>query len=263
HEGRVRPDDLASAINEKTCLASIMAANNETGVIQPVSKLAEICRSLNVLFHTDATQAAGKIPLDVEAMGVDMLTLSGHKLYGPKGAGALYIRKGVELTPLIHGGSQEHSLRAGTENLTGITGLGKAAELAVQRLPDMDMVRILRDRLERGIKEVFPESRLNGHEHERLPNTLNMYLPGFRGESLVMAMDQKGIAFSSGSACRSGSPKPSHALLAMGLSEEEAHCSVRLSAGIHNTADEIDRTVMLFKEVVQETGSAVRFAPCR
>jgi cysteine desulfurase NifS len=263
HEGKVRPDDLASAINEKTCLISIMTANNETGVIQPVSELAEICRSRQVPFHTDATQAAGKIPLDVESLGVDMLTLSGHKLYGPKGTGALFVRKGIIIDPLIHGGRQENSLRAGTENIAGIAGLGKAAELAIQRLPDMDGVRMLRDRLERGIGDVFPEARLNGHKHERLPNTLNMCLPGLRGESLVMAMDQKGVAFSSGSACRSGSPKPSHALLAMGLSEEEAHCSVRLSAGIHNRVDEIDRTILMFKAVMQDAGSTVRFAPCR
>lgn len=261
--GRVNSADLVSAINKRTCLVSIMLANNETGAIQPVPELARICKEHGVPFHTDATQAIGKIPVDVEALGVDMLTLSGHKLHGPKGVGALYMRKGIEIDPLIHGGRQEGSMRAGTENAAGITGLGKAAELAVKRLPEMDRVRRLRDRLERGIREFLPEARINGHARERLPNTLNMCLPGLRGESLVMAMDHKGVAFSSGSACRSGSPKPSHALLAMGLSEEEAHCSIRLSLGLENTSHEIDRTVALFKEVTRDAGSTVRFVPCR
>ncbi len=262
-KGRVDPDDLAGAINEDTCLVSIMLANNETGIIQPVSKLAGICKDYGIPFHTDATQAIGKLLVDVEALGVDMLTLSGHKLHGPKGVGALYIRKGMEIDPLIHGGKQEGSLRAGTENITGIVGLGKAAGLAVQRIPDMDKVLKLRDRLERGIMEIFPEGKINGHEKDRLPNTLNICLPGLRGESLVMAMDQKGIAFSSGSACRAGSPKPSHALLAMGLDEDEAHCSIRLSLGLQNTIEEIDRTIRLLKEVTQDSGSTVRFVPCR
>lgn len=240
-----------------------MTANNETGSIQPVRELAAICRNMGVPFHTDATQAIGKIPVDVEALGVDMLTFSGHKLNGPKGVGAVYIRKGIEIDPLIHGGKQEGSMRAGTENIIGIAGLGKAAELAAERLPDMERVRMLRDRLEKGIRDFFPEASLNGHEVERLPNTLNMCLPGFRGESLVMAMDQRGIAFSSGSACRSGSPKPSHALLAMGLTEEEAHCSIRLSLGLENTEEDIDRTVSALKEVMSNTGSTVRFVPCR
>jgi len=261
--GIVNPDDLSSAINEKTCLISIMTANNETGSIQPVSKLAHIARQKGVLFHTDATQAVGKIPLDIDELGIDILTMSGHKFYGPKGVGALYIRKGVEIDSLIHGGKQEGELRAGTENVIGIVGLGKAAELAVQRLPGLDRVRSLRDRLEKGMRKLFPDAFLNGHEEERLPNTLNMCLPGLRGESLVMAMDRKSVSLSSGSACRSGSPKPSHALLAMRLSEEEAHCSIRLSLGLKNTIEEIDRTVSLFEEVVRDTNSTVRFVPCR
>ncbi|GBD97400.1 MAG TPA: aminotransferase class V-fold PLP-dependent enzyme [Nitrospirae bacterium] len=261
--GTLNPGELESAINGKTCLVSIMLANNETGSLQPVAEMARICRQRGVLFHTDATQAAGKIPLDVGELGVDLLTLSGHKLYGPKGVGALYVRKGVRLEPLIHGGKQEGSLRAGTENSIGIAGLGKAAELAIQRLPEMKRIRALRDKLEKGIRELFPEAGLNGKESERLPNTLNICLPGLRGESIVMAMDQKGIALSSGSACRSGSPKPSHALLAMGLSEEEAHCSIRLSLGLQNTEEEIERTVSIFKQVIKEAGSTVRFVPCR
>jgi cysteine sulfinate desulfinase/cysteine desulfurase-like protein len=189
--------------------------------------------------------------------------MSGHKLYGPKGVGALYMKKGVILDRLIHGGNQENGLRAGTENVMGIAGLGKAAELALRRLPEMDRVRQLRNRLEKGLLEVMKGSKLNGHKMKRLPNTLNIYLPGLRGESMVLAMDQRGVAYSSGSACRSGSPKPSQALLAMGLTEEEAHCSVRLSLGICNTTEEIDRTINIFYAVTKEMSSSVRFMPCR
>ncbi|GMR03356.1 MAG: cysteine desulfurase NifS [Thermodesulfovibrionia bacterium] len=261
--GRVSPEDLASSISEKTCLISVMTANNETGVIQPVAELADIAGRCGVLFHTDATQAVGKIPLDVESLGVDMLTMSGHKVYGPKGVGALFIRRDVVLEPVIHGGGQEGGLRAGTENVIGIVGLGKAAEMAVQHLPDMDRVRFLRDRLEKGIREIFPEAELNGHRDDRLPNTLNMCLPGLRGESLVLALDQRGVSISSGSACGSGLPKPSHALLAMGLSEEEAHCSIRLSLGFGSTTEGIDCAISLFKEVIRDAGSTARFVPCR
>lgn len=261
--GMVRPGDLLSAITENTCLVSVMTANNETGTIQPVSELADICRQRGVPFHTDATQAVGKIPVDVNELGVDLLTLSGHKINGPKGIGALYIRKGAALVPLVHGGKQEDGLRAGTENVSGIAGLGKAAELAAQRLPEMKRVAMLRDRLEQGIREIAPEATLNGSAHTRLPNTLNMSLPGVRGESLVIAMDRQGVSFSSGSACRSGSPRPSHALLAMGLSDEEAHCAVRLSLGILTTKEEIDRTISLLNNVLKNAGTSVRFVPCR
>jgi cysteine desulfurase NifS len=261
--GAVSPAELESEINEYTCLVSIMLANNETGVIQPVSDIARICRHHGVLLHTDATQAVGKIPVDVEELGVDMLTLSAHKLNGPKGVGALYVRKGVYLDPLIHGGKQEGSLRAGTENIAGIAGLGRASELAMKRLPQMKTVLELRNRLEKGIMDLIPEAKLNGSSKERLPNTLNMCLPGIRGESLVMAMDQKGISFSSGSACRSGTPQPSHALLAMGLSEEDAHCSIRISLGRHNNLEEIAYTISMLREIIKSAGSSVRFVTCR
>jgi cysteine sulfinate desulfinase/cysteine desulfurase-like protein len=261
--GIVQPDDLLSAISKETFLVSIMTANNETGSVQPIAQLAHICRHHGITFHTDATQAVGKVSVDVEELGVDLLTLSAHKINGPKGIGALYMRKGIALAPLIHGGKQEDGLRAGTENVAGIVGIGKAADLAVQRLPEMKRITKLRDRLERGILEIVPEARLNGNSNKRLPNTLNMSLPGMRGESIVIAMDQQGVSFSSGSACRSGSPKPSHALLAMGLSVEEAHCAIRLSLGIFNTEDEIDRALSLFRKVLQNAGSAVRFVPCR
>lgn len=262
--GRIRPADLEKAITEKTLLVSIMTANNETGSIQPIAELARIAHERNVLFHTDAVQAAGKIPIDVDALDVDFLTMSGHKLYGPKGIGALYVRKGIELEPLIHGGKQEGGMRAGTENTVGIVGCGKAAELAEERLSDMNRrVRDLRDRLQAGILAFLPDTRLNGHPEHRLPNTLNVSLPGIRGESMVLALDPKGISFSSGSACRSGSPKPSHALLAMGLPEEQAHCALRFSLGIHTTEEQIDRTLRLIREAIDESMNTVQFVPCR
>ena len=261
--GRVSPSDLKDAITPETSLISIMMANNETGSIQPIAELAAIAKENGVLFHTDAIQAIAKIPVDVEVLGVDLLTISGHKIYGPKGVGALFIRKGVELHPLIHGGSQESGRRAGTENLINIIGLGKTAELAAQYLPQMEKVRILRNRLENGIKKLVPEAILNGHKTERLRNTLNMTLPGIRGESLVLALDQKGISISSGSACRSGSSEPSHALLAMSLSEDDAHCAIRFSLGLRNTEEQIDFTLSILEEIIKDKKSGIRFVPCR
>ena len=262
-EGRVDPDDLKAVITDKTCLVSVMLANNETGSIQPVVKLANIARERGVLFHTDGVQAVGKIPIDVEELGVDLLTMSGHKFHGPKGVGALYVRKGVILDALVSGGHQEKGLRAGTENVPGIVGFGKAAELALDHLPQMSRLQELRDRLERYIQGLSSGTKLNGHRDQRLPNTLNLTLPGIRGESLVLALDQKGVAISSGSACRAGYPEPSHALMAMGLSEEEAHCAVRFSLGIGNTMDEIDRTVSLVDGIIRESKDIIRFVACR
>jgi cysteine desulfurase NifS len=261
--GMVDPQDLLNSITPKTCLASIMMANNEIGTIQPIAELAAIARERDVLFHTDAVQAAGRIPLDVEALGIDFLSLSAHKLYGPKGAGILYMRNETGPKPLIHGGKQERGIRAGTENVAAIAGFGKAAELAIKALPSMQRVEKMRDNLQMKISEFIPEARLNGDPMRRLPNTLNMTLPGLRGESLVLVLDQKGISLSSGSACRSGSPIPSHVLLAIGLSEEEAHCTVRLSLGPENTFEEINRTAVLFEEVVNGARNSVRFVPCR
>jgi cysteine sulfinate desulfinase/cysteine desulfurase-like protein len=262
--GRVRPEDLEKAMTGDTFLVSIMTANNETGSLQPIADLVRMTHPRGVLFHTDAVQAVGKIPVDVEALRVDFLTLSGHKFHGPKGVGALYIRKGIELEPLVHGGEQEGGLRAGTENTVGIAGVGKAAELAEERLIDMNRrVRILRDRLWAGIRRLLPAAKLNGHPEYRLPNTLNVSLPGIRGEAMVLALDQKGVDLSSGSACRAGSPKPSHALLNMGLTEEEAHCALRLSLGIGNTEAQIDKTLERMEEVIRESMMTVRFVPCR
>jgi len=262
--GRVHPEDLKCAITDRTCLVTIMAANNETGSLQPTAQLARIAHERGVLFHTDAVQAVGKIPIDVVELGVDFLTASAHKLHGPKGVGALYVRKGVDLQPLIHGGGQEGGMRAGTENTAGIAGFGKAAELADGNLHEMNRrIRSLRDRLWEGISRIVPEAQLNGHPEQRLPNTLNVSLPGIRGESLVLSLDQKGISLSSGSACRSGSPKPSHALLAMGLSEEQAHCALRFSLGTGNSMEQIDRTLDAIDKVIRQAAATVRFMPCR
>ncbi|MFZ5584573.1 MAG: aminotransferase class V-fold PLP-dependent enzyme [Thermodesulfobacteriota bacterium] len=262
--GRVRPADLEAALDRPTALVSVMTANNETGALQPIAELAGLAHRAGALFHTDAVQAVGKIPLAVEELGVDLLSLSGHKLHGPKGVGALCISRGIDLTPLVHGGGQEGGRRAGTENTAAIVGLGKAAELAARHLEDMGgEVARLRDELWRGIRRLVPEARLNGPLLERLPNTLNVSLPGIRGESLVLAMDHKGVALSSGSACRAGSPEPSHALLAMGLTAEQAHCALRFSLGRGNTRQEIERTLAALRQVIEETGNLVRFVPCR
>ena len=262
-EGRVDASDLQNAITDSTCLVSVMLANNETGSIQPVAELARLARERGVLFHTDAVQAVGKVAIDIEELGVDMLTLSGHKFRGPKGIGALYVRKGVDLAPLVNGGHQEKGLRAGTENVVGIAGLGAAAERAIDRFPEIDRLRELRDCLEMSILRLVPGARLNGHREHRLPNTLNMTLPGIRGESLVLALDQKGIAISSGSACHAGLPEPSGALTAMGLSHEEAHCAVRFSLGLGNTMEDIDHTVSAIDQVTRDAKDVIRFVSCR
>ncbi len=261
--GRVDPKALAGAISQATCLVSIILANNETGTIQPIGELARTARANGALFHTDAVQAIGRIPVDVEDLGVDMLTLSSHKVHGPKGVGALYVRKGIRLESLIHGGGHEGGLRSGTVNTRGIAGFGKAMELVPGLLARMDSVRKLRDRLDEGIAGLVEGYRLNGHRENRLPNTLNVTLPGFRGESIVLEMDKRGICLSSGSACHSGSPEPSHALLAMGLTSEEAHCALRFSLGYTTTENEIDRTIRLLGEVVEHSRNIVRFVSCK
>jgi cysteine desulfurase NifS len=262
--GRVDPDDVRLAITEDTLLVSIMTANNETGTIQPIPELAAAARGKGVLFHTDAVQAAGRIGLTVDSTGVDFLTLSAHKFHGPKGAGALYVRSSETLEPLIHGGGHENGLRAGTENTIGIVGLGKAAELAEKRLPEMDgRIRALRDALQEGIMALVPEACINGHPEHRLPNTLNISLPGIRGESMVIALDARGVSVSSGSACRSGNPAPSHALTAMGLTEEQAHCALRFSLGKENTAEHIKQVLRDMDHVIRESLHLVRFVSCR
>ncbi len=262
-DGMINPEDLKAAITERTILVSIMMANNEVGTIQPIKELCKIAQDRDVLFHTDAVQAAGKIPIDVRDLNVDLLTLSAHKFHGPKGVGALYVKKGLELEALIHGGKQENHLRAGTENVAGIVGMGKAAELAVLDARDTNKMSKLRDYLQQQIKKMIPSTKLNGHRKNRIPNTLNLTLPEVRGESLVMALDQHGIALSSGSACKSGSPDPTHVLLAMGRSEEEAHCSVRFSLSHQTTDKDIKDTLRALKVVLDDMETTVRFLPCK
>ncbi len=261
--GVVTAKDLRSAITDETILVSIMMANNEVGTILPIKELAAVAHEKNILFHTDAVQAIAKIKVDIEDLGVDLLSLSAHKFYGPKGVGALYVRKGVALEPVVHGGGQESGMRAGTHNVPAIVGLGKAAELAQREVLKSESVQELRDKLEKGIRRLIPKARLNGHPEERLPNTLNLTLPGLRGESLVIALDQHGIALSSGSACKSGSPEPTHVLLAMGKSEEDAHCSVRLSLSHFTTEEEIDRALHALSQVLEQMETTIRFLPCK
>jgi cysteine desulfurase NifS len=260
--GRPSTEKLKNAITDRTILISIMMANNEIGTILPIKELCAVAHERGVLFHTDAVQAIGKINVDIQELDVDMLSISGHKIHAPKGIGALYVRKGVSLESLIHGGKQEGGLRAGTENVPAIAGLGKAAELAACHLVGYEKVEGLRDRLEKGIKKLIPNAKLNGHTQNRLPNTLNLTLPGLRGESIVIALDQHGIALSSGSACKSGSPEPTHVLIAIGRSEQDAHCSVRFSLSRYTTEKEIDRTVSVLARVLEEKNT-VRLIPCK
>jgi cysteine sulfinate desulfinase/cysteine desulfurase-like protein len=261
--GVVSPAGLRKAITDRTILVSIMMANNEVGTIQPIQELCSVSHERGVLFHTDAVQAAGKIPINVRELDVDLLTLSGHKFHGPKGVGVLYVKKGVELAPLIHGGKQEAGLRAGTENVPAIIGMGKAAELALDAVGDTGQMARLRDRLEHGVRRLVPGSVVNGHPTLRLPNTSNLTLPELRGESLVVALDQHGIALSSGSACKSGSPEPTHVLIAMGKSPEDVHCSVRFSLSRETTEEDIDETVAALEKVLEELETTVRFLPCK
>jgi cysteine desulfurase NifS len=260
--GWLDPERLRDAVTEGTSLVSIMMANNEVGTILPIKELCAITHERGVLFHTDAVQAVGKIKVDVQELDVDVLSISGHKFHGPKGIGALYVKKGIELEPLIHGGKQESGIRAGTENLPAIVGLGKAAELATYAPQDSDRIRALRDKLDEGIKNLMPDTKLNGHPEIRLPNTLNLTLPGLRGESIVIALDQHGVSLSSGSACKSGSPEPTYVLIAMGRTEQEAHCSVRFSLSRYTTEEDINDTVSALAQVLEEKNT-VRLMPCK
>ena len=262
-QGLVDPRQLEQAMTDDTILVSIMTANNEVGTIQPVQELCAITHQRGAVFHTDAVQAAGKIDIDVETLEADLLSLSAHKFHGPKGIGALFVRKGLQPEALIHGGKQESGLRAGTENVAAIVGMGKAAEIARQRGRDSDAMRRLRDDLEAKVKELVPGARLNGHRTKRLPNTLNLTLPGVRGESLVVALDQHGVSLSSGSACKAGSPDPTHVLLAMGKSAEQAHCAVRFSLSHMTTRQDVEQTINALGQVLTEMETTVRFLPCK
>jgi len=261
--GMVDPDDARKALTPDTVLISVMLANNETGTIEPISELARVAHEAGILMHTDAVQAFGKVPVNVADLGVDMLSVSAHKIHGPKGVGALYMAKGVEVESLVHGGGQELGIRSGTENVLGIAGFGRAGELMSGWLSKRERVRALRDSLESALRGLVPDMKVNGHPTERLPNTLSAVLPGLRGESLVLSLDRYGVRVSSGSACKSGSPNPSHVLLAIGLSEEEAHCSLRISLGTGSTVDDIERTVFALGEVIRSSRNIIRFVPCR
>lgn len=250
-QGRVTPEQVAQAITDETCLVTIMYANNEIGTIQPIAEIGKLCRERKVTFHTDAVQAAGHLAIDVGAEHIDMLSLSGHKFHGPKGVGALYVRKGVTLSPLIEGGAQERRKRAGTENVAGIVGLAAALKEACDHLADnASKVAALRDKLIAGL-EGIPHGALNGSREDRLPGNVSFCFEGIEGESLLLLLDDKGICASSGSACTSGSLDPSHVLLAIGRPHEVAHGSLRLSLCEENTEEEVDAMIQEIPQVVE------------
>jgi cysteine desulfurase len=254
--GVVDPQDVESALRPETVLISVMHANNELGTIQPLEEIGRIARERDIYFHTDAVQTVGKVPVDVDKLGVDLLALSAHKLYGPKGVGALYVRRGTILRPLMHGGHHERDRRPGTENVAGIVGLGAAAELALAHLPEeADRVAALRDRLEAGTLKRVPRVAVNGDRARRLPTTTNLAFDYIEGEGFVIAMDLRGIACSTGAACSSGSLEPSHVLSAIGLKPEQARASIRFSLGRFNTAEDIDATLEILPAVVEQLRS--------
>ncbi len=252
HEnGIVRPEEVAAAIREDTCLVSVMYANNEIGTVQPIAEIGAICREKGVVFHTDAVQAVGHIPVDVRRDNIDMLSLSGHKFHGPKGVGVLVCRRGIPLTPLIEGGAQERGKRAGTENVPAVCGMAAAlAESCEKREENARRLAVLRDRLIAGLTAI-PHSALNGDAVSRLPGNVNVCFEGIEGESLLLLLDDKGVCASSGSACTSGSLDPSHVLLAIGRPHEVAHGSLRLTLSEENTAGEVETIIAAVTEVVQ------------
>lgn len=255
-DGVIKLEELEAAIRPDTILISVMAANNEIGTIQPLKEIGEIAHRHGVLFHTDAVQAFAHIPIDVDEMQIDMLSASGHKIHGPKGIGMLYIRKGVKILSFIHGGAQERRRRAGTHNVTGIVGMGKAIEIAAQTMEETAVsVSKMRDYLIEQVLEKIPYARLNGHKTNRLPNNANFCFRFIEGEGMLILLDQAGICASSGSACTSGSLDPSHVLLAIGLPHEVAHGSLRLTLSEETTKEEIDYTVDKLAEIIQRLRS--------
>lgn len=251
-EGLVRLEDLKNAITDKTILVTIMFANNEIGTIEPIKEIGELCREKKIYFHTDAVQAVGNIPVDVKEMNIDMLSLAGHKIYGPKGIGVLYIKKGIKIDNLIHGGAQERNRRAGTENIASIVGLGKAIELATTNLEEhMERLTALREKLIEGLLEI-PYTKLNGPKGDkRLPGNVNVCFRFIEGESILLSLDFKGVCASSGSACTSGSLDPSHVLLAIGLPHEIAHGSLRLSMGDGSTEEDVDYVLEVVPPIIE------------
>jgi len=252
-EGVVDVDAFEQAFRDDTRLASIMFANNVVGTVQPVAELARIAHEKGAVFHTDAVQAVGSLPIDVTELGVDMLSLSGHKLYGPKGVGALYVKRGTRLQPVLHGGGHERRLRSGTENVPGIVGLGEAITLAAEGLPEVrPRLEALRDRLGQGVAELIPEVTYLGHPTRRLPGNVAFSVRYVEGESMLLQLDVHGFMVSSGSACASGSLEPSHVVLALGLGAEDAHGSMRVSLGKENTEEEVDAFLEAFPPIVDK-----------
>ena len=249
--GLVDPDDVRKVITDKTILISAMHASNEVGTIEPISEMGKIAKEAGVYFHTDAVQTVGHIPVNVDKLKVDLLSISAHKLYGPKGVGALYVRKGTKLVPLMHGGEHEKRRRAGTENVPGIVGLGKATELAGQEIgKEVERLAYLRDKLIKGLGDKIDHIRLNGHPTKRLPNNVNVSVDFVEGESMLLNLDLEGICASTGSACSSASLEPSHVLLALGLSPEQAHGSLRFSLGRENTKADVERVLEVLPGIV-------------
>lgn len=253
HDGLVNPQDIKGSITKETCLVSIMFANNEVGTIEPIKKISEICKAHKIVFHTDAIQAVGKVTIDVKELDLDMLSMSSHKINGPKGVGALYIRKGILINPLIVGGGQENGLRSGTENVAGIVGFGKACQIAKENMDNnISHLRNLRDLLISKIMKEIPKVTLNGHFERRIPNNTHFTFLGVNGEDLIIKLDENGIAASTGSACSVKVQKASHVLKAMGFSYEQITGSLRLTVGTSNNYSEIERAVKVLKKVVTE-----------
>ena len=250
--GRINVSELEASIKKETVLVSIMTANNETGVIQEIKEVSKIAEKYNVFTHTDAVQALGKIPINVNNSGVDLLSISAHKIYGPKGVGALYLRRGLGLAPIIHGGGQEKKMRAGTENVPGIAGFGKACELATANLGrNIEHLQKIRDLFEYKIKHHVPGIKINSSGADRIPNTSSITFPDISSETLLVKLDLKGIAASSGAACGAAQTEPSRTLKAVGLSEKDQHCTIRFSVGLRTTEEEIDYAVKILKKIVR------------
>ena len=258
--GLLNPDDLEKEIKDSTILVTIMHANNEIGTIQPVKELSKIAHQKGILFHTDAVQSAGKMKVDVKELDIDMLSISSHKIYGPKGMGVLFKKKRVEINPMIFGGAHEKGLRAGTENVPGIIGFGKAAELAILEMHENEKrLKPIRDKIEKGIIETIPDVIINGNTDKRLYNTLNVSIKYIEGESILAFLDNQGFALSSGSACSSKSLEPSHVLLALGLKHEEAHGSLRISLGKYNKKEDADKLIEVLPPIVERLRSMSPF----